>query len=55
MTDEDQDSANCPVCGRAVCLNEDGTLWFHFMSFLNQDDPESPFCPGSEMTPLEAH
>lgn len=53
MFDEEEDAEGiCPVCGRVVCLNEDGTLWNHFTSFLNQDDPSQPICIGAGMIPL---
>lgn len=45
----DEDSEVCPVCGRPVCVNEDGTLWWHWMSFFNQEDPGTDFCLGSEL------
>lgn len=40
---------SCPVCGRDITLNRDGTLMNHFDSFMNQDDPTRPPCIGGGM------
>ena len=45
----DPDSEICPVCGRPTCVHEDGTLYWHYMSFFNQDDPTGDMCLGSEL------
>lgn len=40
---------DCPVCGRYVLIRDNGTLYHHFTSAFNQDNPDHPTCIGGGM------